>query len=81
MIHIATDAWTSPNDRPYVAFTIHLLRKGKAASMILDIVEVKKRHTGVNLAEVTVNVLREFGIQDKVSEPWLRLHQKLTLSC
>ena len=46
----ATDAWTSPNQRAYVAITVHLEHKGEPISMLLDIVEVAQSHTGVNLA-------------------------------
>lgn len=35
--------------------------------MLLDLVEVAKSHSGVNLAEAFVNALKEFGIKDKVS--------------
>lgn len=35
--------------------------------MLLDLVEVPKSHTGVNLAGAFENVLRQFGIEDKVS--------------
>jgi hypothetical protein len=35
--------------------------------MLLDLVEVAMSHSGVNLAETFANVLREFGIEDKVS--------------
>jgi hypothetical protein len=35
--------------------------------MLLDLVEVPKSHSGVNLAEAFVKVLQEFGIEDKVS--------------
>jgi hypothetical protein len=35
--------------------------------MLLDLVEVAKSHSGVNLAEVFAKVLEEFGIKDKVS--------------
>jgi predicted RNA-binding protein with TRAM domain len=36
-------------------------------SMLLDLVEVARSHSGVNLAEAFVNILDEFGIEDKVS--------------
>ncbi|TFK79443.1 hypothetical protein K466DRAFT_452881, partial [Polyporus arcularius HHB13444] len=49
-LHFATDAWTAPNHRPFVAFTVHLEVEGSTLSVILDIVEVAKSHTGVNLA-------------------------------
>jgi len=35
--------------------------------MLLDLVEVAKSHSGVNLANAFVKVLEEFGIEDKVS--------------
>ena len=35
--------------------------------MLLDLVEVAKSHSGVNLAEAFANVLKEFGIEDKVN--------------
>jgi ABC-type uncharacterized transport system permease subunit len=36
-------------------------------SMLLDLVEVAKSHSGVNLAKAFAKVLNEFGIEDKVS--------------
>ena len=35
--------------------------------MLLDLVEVARSHSGVNLAETFAKVLQEFGIEDKVS--------------
>jgi len=37
-------------------------------SMLLDLVEVAKSHSGVNLAEAFAKVLKEFGIEDKVNQ-------------
>lgn len=67
-LSFATDAWTSPNHKPYVAFTVHLQQEGVPASMILDIVELSKRHTGQNLAQVFAEMLHDFGIKNKVSK-------------
>jgi hypothetical protein len=66
-LNFATDAWTSPNHKAYVAFTVHFEHEGVPISMLLDLVEVPKSHSGVNLAEAFVKVLQEFGIEDKVS--------------
>ena len=66
-LNFATDAWTSPNHRAYVAVTVHFECKGVPISMLLDLVEVAKSHSGVNLAEAFAKVLEEFGIKDKVS--------------
>jgi hypothetical protein len=41
-LNFATDAWTSPNHRAYVAVSVHLQHEGQPLSMILDIIEVAK---------------------------------------
>lgn len=65
-MNFATDAWTSPNHKAYVAFTVHFAHEGAPISMLLDLVEVAKSHSGVNLAAAFAKVLEEFGISDKV---------------
>jgi hypothetical protein len=65
-LNFATDAWTSPNHKAYVAFTVHFAHEGKPVSMLLDLVEVAKSHSGINLAAAFAEVLKEFGISDKV---------------
>ena len=66
------DAWTSPNHKAYVAVTVHFENKGTPVSMLLDIVEVARSHSGVNLAAAFAKILEDFGISDKVR----RLSQK-----
>lgn len=44
-LSFATDAWTSPNHRAFVAVTVHLEVKGEPLCMLLDIVEVSKVST------------------------------------
>ena len=39
-LHFATDAWTSPNHRAFVVWTVHLEYEGAMFSFLLDIVEV-----------------------------------------
>ena len=65
-LSFATDAWTSPNHKAFVAITVHLEHDGKPLAMLLDIVEVPKSHSGVNLAIAFAEVLDNFGIKDKV---------------
>jgi hypothetical protein len=62
------DAWTSPNHKAYIAITVHFEQNGKPISVLLDLVEVARSHTGVVLAEEFANVLGGFGICDKVSK-------------
>ena len=72
-LNFATDAWTSPNHKAFVAFTVHFVHEGVPVSMLLDLVEVAKSHSGVNLAAAFAKVLEDFGISDKV---WLMLNLK-----
>lgn len=65
-VSFATDAWTSPNHKAFVAITVHLEHNGSPLSMLLDLVEVPKSHTGVNLAIAFAEVLQTFGIKEKV---------------
>ena len=61
-----TDAWTSPNQQAYIAITVHLEHKGEPVSLLLDIVEVMKSHTGMNLAATFAQILKDYGISEKV---------------
>lgn len=49
-----------------MAVTVHLELDGRPFSLILDVVEVARSHSGVNLAEAFAQVLTDFGIDSKV---------------
>jgi hypothetical protein len=66
-LNFATDVWTSPNHRAYITVTIHFEDKGVPVSMLLDIVQVARSHSGANLVTVFAKTLDDFGIADKVS--------------
>lgn len=51
-----------------MAITVHFEHQGEPMSLLLDIVEVAKTHTGVNLAAAFAKILDDFGISDKVNE-------------
>jgi hypothetical protein len=57
-----------------VAVTIHFETKGVPVSMLLDIVEVARSHSGVNLAAAFAKILEDFGISDKASKLPQREH-------
>jgi len=65
-LSFATDGWSSPNHKSYIAITVHFGRAGKPMAMILDIVELPESHTGVNLGTAFVTVLQNFGVDEKV---------------
>jgi hypothetical protein len=66
-LNFATDAWTSPNHKAYVAITVHFQKDGVLVAMLLDLVEVAESHSGLNLATMFVKILEEFMIAHKVS--------------
>jgi hypothetical protein len=65
-MNFATNAWTSPNHKAYVAVTVHFENAGVPVSMLLDLVEVACSHSGFNLAAAFSKILEDFGISDKV---------------
>ena len=66
-LSFGTDAWTSPNHKALIAVTVHFEIDGVPFCLLLDLVEVAKSHSGVNLAAAFAKVLNDFGISDKVS--------------
>ena len=67
VLSFATDTWTSPNHKAYIAVTVHFEENGVPISMLLDLVQVATSHSGINLAAVFAKILEDFGISDKVS--------------
>jgi coproporphyrinogen III oxidase len=66
-LNFSTDAWTSPNHKAFVAVTVHFEINGVPMSMLLDLMEVAKSHSDLNLAVAFAQIMEEFGISDKVS--------------
>lgn len=65
-LHFATDAWTSPNHRAFISWTVHLQHEGKMLAFLLDFVEVAESHTGVVMANAFQDMLERFGLQEKI---------------
>lgn len=66
-LNFATDAWTSPNQKAMVAFTVHFEHQGTPMTMVLDVVEVAKSHSGLNLATAFADMIHELKLETKVS--------------
>jgi hypothetical protein len=65
-LHFATDCWTSPNHRAFVAWTVHFAFQGEMLSFLLDIVELPESHTGTTLAREFQAMLTRFGLTQKI---------------
>ena len=57
----------SPNSKPFIVVTVHFEHDGAPILLLLDIVEVTESHSGVNLAAAFAKILKDYGIQEKVS--------------
>ncbi|KAF7349077.1 Dimer-Tnp-hAT domain-containing protein [Mycena venus] len=64
-LSFATDAWTSPNHRAFVAWTVHLQHEGQPLVFLLDVFEVPESHTREVLACEFDAMLERFGLQNK----------------
>ncbi|KAI0037893.1 hypothetical protein FA95DRAFT_1476650, partial [Auriscalpium vulgare] len=51
-LSFATDAWSSPNHRAFIAISVHFELDGQPMCIILDVVEVARSHSGLNMALV-----------------------------
>ena len=58
--------------------TIHFEQNGQPVCFLLDLVEVAKSHSGVNLAAAFVKILEDFGIENKVSLILMNRTMRLT---
>ncbi|KAF7372915.1 Dimer-Tnp-hAT domain-containing protein [Mycena sanguinolenta] len=65
-LNFATDAWTSPNHRAFLAWTVHLHHEGRLLSFPLDVYEVPESHTGRTLAREFDDMLSRFNIGNKI---------------
>jgi hypothetical protein len=65
---LTTDGWTSCVQDGYITVTCHYVDVDfQAQSLVLATREVEERHTAATLQEHLQNVVREFGLTDKVS--------------
>jgi hypothetical protein len=51
-----------------MAVTVHFVVDNELKCVILDVREVAKSHTGDNLSTELHSILKDFGIEDKVSK-------------
>lgn len=66
-IHIATDLWTSPNEKAIMVIVAHYLSEDNVLERaVLDLIEVEGTHKGVNLAPYMMKTLEEWGIISKL---------------
>ncbi|TFY67078.1 hypothetical protein EVJ58_g1873 [Rhodofomes roseus] len=65
-LNFATDCWTSPNHKAMVAFSVHFEIDGAPCRMVLDVIELARSHSGVNLAAAFADLVKDLGIDTKM---------------
>jgi len=63
---ITTDMWTSDCTRSYITVTCHFIFNDSLYSPVLATEEVKKSHTGENIASALSNIFNEWNISNKI---------------
>jgi hypothetical protein len=67
-LNFATDAWSSPNNRAFLALLIYFELDGEPVVVLLDCVEVATSHTGETMGMTLGEILEDYGISSKVSK-------------
>ena len=58
--------WTATNNTAFLSLTIHYVDDSwKLKAFLLDIIPMAIRHTGVNMTDAIMDVLREFDLTKK----------------
>lgn len=63
---LTTDTWTSKNTESYIAVTAHFIHEFQMHSILLSCEKLSGSHTSAHLAVAVKNIVRKFGLQDKV---------------
>ena len=63
-IHLSFDLWTSPNYFAIIAIVAHYIDRNRAHQMkLLALRQLEGEHSGVNIAQVVLNVVSEYKIE------------------
>jgi hypothetical protein len=63
-IHISCDLWTSPNGYALCGIAAHFIgHQGRFQSLLLALRRMRDAHSGEQIGEVVISVVREYGIE------------------
>lgn len=66
-VSLSVDCWTSANCISFMGICVHFITNDwLSKSFVLDFVPISGSHTGENLSNVLISVLREFGLEKNV---------------
>jgi hypothetical protein len=65
-VALTSDMWTASNSSSFLSLTIHYVDSSwKLKNFLLDIIPIEVRHSGYNMANAIIEVLRQFGLAEK----------------
>ncbi|CAB4377208.1 unnamed protein product [Rhizophagus irregularis] len=66
-VTITTDVWTACTNQAYMSVTLHWIDdEWKMYCILLDLVSLYERHTGVTLANTMYTIINDFGLGEKI---------------
>lgn len=64
---MTSDIWTSINRKAFLGLTVHYIDSDwNLCNFLVDIIPLAVRHTGANIAQEIMRILREFNISTKI---------------
>jgi len=65
-VALTSDMWTASNSSSFLSLTLHYVDSSwKLKNFLLDIIPIEVRHSGYNMANAIMEVLRKFGLAEK----------------
>jgi hypothetical protein len=81
-VALTTDGWTSGGQDGFMGITVHWISpEWKFCSMTLDMVEAPHTHSGVNLQDLLLKVLKRFKLDKRVISITTDNAENMTLTC
>ena len=67
LVHFSFDLWTSPNYRSILGVVGHYLnKKGENVTTLLGLCHLMGAHSGANMAEQVVQIIKDYNLIDKI---------------
>jgi len=67
LVHFSFDMWTSPSSMWMIAiFAHHVTKSGEVRDCLIGLKRVGSSHSGQNMADTIIPVIKEYGLQDRL---------------
>jgi hypothetical protein len=66
VVNLSVDGWGAPNLFDWLGCYCHYVDKGQPKRLLLDMVHVRGRKTGINMAKDVFSIVESFSLETKV---------------